>query len=244
LKDLNERLLGLEAAKSATQKERARGTAKGIEFEDAVEGYLAEIVQSTGDMVERTGGARGNSVRDKVGDFVVTLNPSWTRGLDIRVVLEAKDSAVTVSKMAQQLREARANRDALVAVAVYAPQSAPTGVAPLTLHGDDVFCVFDPETGDCTGLEAALRLARAMALVAARNETAEIDTGVVQTALAEIRTQVNAVQGMKGKLTSISNVADEVADGLSSLKSGVIAAIGRIEVEVASAAPQPGALSA
>jgi len=63
----------------------------------------------------------------------------------------------------EELREARENRGAAVAVVVFTPAHAPTGVAPFTLVGDDVYCVIDPEAPEPANLEAAIRLERLLA---------------------------------------------------------------------------------
>ena len=48
------------------------------------------------------------------------------------------------------LAETKVNRGAVVAVAVFAPEFAPSGIAPLQLVGNDVWCVLDPEGDDTT----------------------------------------------------------------------------------------------
>src|SRR5205807_284590 len=82
--------------------------------------------------------------------------------------------------------------------------AAPSGVTPLALIGNDVFCVYDPQAEDAIALEAAYRLARALALAGLRDASVQLDVPAVQTALADIIRQVGEVQGMKVRLTSIS----------------------------------------
>src|SRR3970040_109115 len=60
----------------AASEERARGTAKGIEFEDALAERLAALSRGTGDFLERTGTDAGDALRSKKGDFVLTIDPS------------------------------------------------------------------------------------------------------------------------------------------------------------------------
>ena len=66
--------------------------------------------------------------------------------------------------MREELREARENRSATVAVAVWSAAHAPASVAPFALVGDDVHVVVDPGAPDAAYLEAAVRLARILAL--------------------------------------------------------------------------------
>jgi hypothetical protein len=246
-RSLQERLVALEAGEKARAEERANGTAKGIDFEDALEARLAGMARNQGDLLERTGTDAGDSLRSKKGDFVLGIDPSRTRGVDLRVVIEAKDRSVSLRRFGAELAEARENRRAAVALAVFTPQSAPTGVAPLALIGSDVFCVYDQEADDAVALEAALRLSRILALASLRESSVQLDVPAVQDALAEIVRQVGEVQGMKSRLTSISNAANDVAGTLDRMRAGILRSVKDVEAQlevVEAPAAAPGALSA
>ena len=246
-RSLQERLVALEAGEKARAEERAKGTAKGGDFEDALETRLAEMARHQGDLLERTGTDAGDALRSKKGDFVLGIDPSRTRGVDLRVVIEAKDRSVSLRRFSAELAEARENRRAAVALAVFTPQSAPTGVAPLALIGSDVFCVYDQEADDAVALEAALRLSRILALASLRESSVQLDVPAVQDALAEIVRQVGEVQGMKSRLTSISNAANDGAGTLDRMRAGILRSVKDVEAQlevVESPADAPGALSA
>jgi hypothetical protein len=246
-RSLQERLVALEAGEKARAEERAKGTAKGGDFEDALETRLAEMARHQGDLLERTGTDAGDALRSKKGDFVLGIDPSRTRGVDLRVVIEAKDRSVSLRRFGAELAEARENRRAAVALAVFTPQTAPSGVAPLALIGSDVYCVFDPEADDAVALEAAVRLARVLALASLRESSVQLDVPAVQDALAEIVRQVGEVQGMKSRLTSISNAANDVAGTLDRMRAGILRSVKDVEAQlevVESPADAPGALSA
>ena len=66
-------------------------------------------------------------LKSKKGDFVLTLDARVARGCDVRVVIEAKDRPMSMRAMRDELREARENRGAAVAVVVFTPAHAPTG---------------------------------------------------------------------------------------------------------------------
>ena len=55
LKEVSDRLIGLEASRDARADEREKGTAKGLDFEDAVEARLDALLRGTGDLVEPRG---------------------------------------------------------------------------------------------------------------------------------------------------------------------------------------------
>jgi hypothetical protein len=236
LKDVSDRLIRLETARDARADEREKGTAKGLDFEDAVEIRLDLLLRGTGDLVEPTGTAVGNSVRSRKGDFLITLDPSWTRGLPVRIAVEAKSGRVALAKLCRDLDETRRNRDAVVAVAVYRAGNAPAGCAPFTLHGEHIICELDPDDPDDTAFTAAVRLGRALALAAARDHADVVDAAAVRRDLDGIRAQLNLITGMKSKLTSISTTTGDVRNGLDALRQGVMDRVIAIEGNMADVA--------
>lgn len=242
---LHERLEALEEGKKARAEERARSAAKGADFEDVLEATLGELAHGAGDLLDRTGTDAGDAMRSKKGDFVLALNPALSRGTELRVVIEAKNRSVSRQKFQAELAEAKVNRGAAVAVAVFAPAFAPSGIAPLQLVGTDVWCVHDPDGEDATALEAAIRLARVLALNSLRDVAAQLDVSEVQEALADVAAELQRVQGMKSKLTSIGTVAREVSDTLDLLRTGVQRQLRRIEDQLRAVEPErPASLTA
>jgi hypothetical protein len=242
---LNERLEALEDARRARAEERSRSAAKGADFEDVLGESLATLAHGSGDLLERTGSEAGDAIRSKKGDFVLALNPSLTRGLELRIVIEAKNRPMPRQRFMAELAEAKVNRGAVVAVAVFAPEFAPSGIAPLQLVGNDVWCVLDPEGDDTTALEAAVRLARVLALNNLREVAAQLDVHEVADALHDIAGELQRVQSMKSKLTSIGTVAREVSTALDEMRTGVQRHLRRVEDQLRAVEPeQPNVLSA
>ncbi len=226
---LGERLAALEAAAQARGAERAKSTAKGTDFEDLLEAMLGDIARGAGDLVDRTGLVAGDTIRSKKGDFVIGLNEALTRGADVRIVVEAKDRPMSARAIRDELREAKANRSAAVALVVFTPEHAPVGVAPFDIRSGDVYCVLDPEAPEPATLEAAVRLARLVALAAANDAELEIDAAAVGQALAGIREQLEQIKALKSQLTSIGNATKAVWNGLDGLRSGVLARVAAAE---------------
>ena len=231
---LNERLTAIEAAAAARGAERARSAAKGADFEDVLEAMLADIGRGTGDLVDRTGGETGDMLRSKKGDFVVTINPDQTVGADLRIVVEAKDRAMSGRAMRDELREAKENRTAAVGLVVFSPAHAPSGIAPFDVRAGDVYCVIDPAEPDRATLEAAVRLARLLALATLRESVTEIDGDAIRAALAAVRAELDAVRGIKATLTSIANSAASVQACLDRLRDAVLARVVDAELELRS----------
>ncbi len=229
---LHERLAAIEAASKARADERSRSAAKGGDFEVLLEGMLGELARGAGDLLERTGTDTGSIVGSKKGDFVLTLDPRLTRGADIRVVIEAKDRAMSPRAMRDELREARENRGATVAIAAWTSRHAPAGVAPFSVLGDDVHVVVDPDAPDRAYLEAAVRLARMLALATLGEREVEVDAQAVARALTGVKEQLEAIRSMKSQLTSVANVSRQVADGLDAMRTGILARIAEAEQEL------------
>jgi hypothetical protein len=229
---LNERLVAIEAAAAARGAERARSAAKGADFEELLDGMLGEIARGTGDLLDRTGGETGDVIRSKKGDFVLTINPGLTQGAELRIVVEAKDRAISGRQMREEIREARTNRGAVVGLVIFTPAHAPAGIAPFDVRAGDVYCVVDPEAPDPATLEAAVRLARLHALLTLRETEAEVDVPAITAALAGIREQLELIKGLKSTLTSIGNSSRDVAAGLDKLRDGVLVKVAEAEAEI------------
>ena len=231
-KSVEERLVAIEAAAAARATERAKSAAKGADFEDLLENILGELARGAGDLLDRTADEAGDTLRSKKGDFVLTLNPALARGSELRVVVEAKDRKVSGREMREELRDAKTNRSAAVGLVVFTPAHAPSGIAPFDIRAGDVYCVLDPGAPDRDTLEAAVRLARLLALNTVREREAELDQDAIAEALAGIREQLEVIKGLKSQLTSISGAAGTVSTGLDRLRDGVIARVVAAEREL------------
>ena len=231
-KGVHERLAAIEAASRARADERAKSAAKGGDFEVLLHGMLGDLARGSGDLLDRTGTETGALLGSKKGDFVLTLNAALTRGADVKVVLEAKDRVMSQRAMREELREARENRGAAVSVAVWTPTHAPTGIAPFSLVGDDVHVVIDPESPDTAYLEAAVRLARLLALATLQEREVDVDAAAIGRALAGVREQLEAIRALKTQLTSVSTATKAVWTGLETLRAGILARVADAEAEL------------
>jgi len=229
---LNERLTAMEATFVARGSERARSAAKGTDFELLLDEMLADAVRGTGDAVEHTASATGDVIRSKKGDFLLTIDPQLCGGADLRVVIEAKDRGLSWRQIREELAEAKRNRSAAVAVAVFTPNHAPTGVAPFDVRFGHVLCVVDPEAPDAPALAAAVRLARLYAIASLAQRETEIDATRVLQAVAAVRAELDAVRGLKTQLTSIGRAATEVSQGLERLREQVLARVADAEAQL------------
>jgi hypothetical protein len=142
---------------------------------------------------------------------------------------------MSLRSIRDELREARDNRAACVALAIFSPAHAPAGIAPFDVRAGDVYCVVDPADPDPATLEGALRLARLLAIASLRDVAAEIDVEAVRTALAAVRAELDALKGIKSTLTSIAGSASGLQLALDKLRDGVIARVCQAEEEIRTA---------
>ena len=235
-KGIEERLVAIEAAAAARGAERARSAAKGADFEDLLDAMLGDIARGSGDIVDRTSLEAGTLMRSKKGDFVLTIDPTVARGCDLRIVIEAKDRPMSTRQMRDELREARENRGAAVAVVVFTLAHAPRGVAPFTIAGGDVYCVIDPDAPEPATLEAAIRLARLLALATLAERDVTVDAAAIAAALVGIREQLELVRQLKSQLTSISTATKAVWTGLDEMRAAILTRVTEAEAEIRTAA--------
>lgn len=238
---LNERLTAIEAAAAARATERQRSSAKGADFESLLEAMLGEVVRGTGDALDRTGDEAGAVSRSKKGDFVLTVSPDLTRGAELRVVIEAKDRAMSGRAMRDELREAKTNRGAPVGLVVFTPTHAPAGISPFDVRTGDVYCVIDPAAPEPAVLEGAVRLARLLAVACLREDQNGLDGAAITRALGGIREQLAAVRDMKTQLTSIATTAQTVSTGLDRMRTVVLARVEDVEAELRAVQDSPAA---
>ncbi len=231
-KGIEERLLAIEAAAAARGDERFRSAAKGADFEALLEPMLADIARGANDLLDRTTLETGSVMKSKKGDFVLTVDTRVARGCDLKVVIEAKDRPMSMRAIRDELREARENRGAAVAVVVFTPAHAPSGIAPFAILGGDVYCVIDPEAPEPATLEAAVRLARLLALATLVEREVEIDAAAIGASLTAIREHLEVVRQLKSQLTSISNATQAVGVGLDTMRGNILARVGEAEAEI------------
>ncbi len=233
---LNERLAALEAAQTARSSERSKSAAKGADFEDLLEGLLADAARGAGDLIERTGSISGDVMRSKKGDFLLTIDPQWCHGAELCVVIEAKNRRLSWREIREELDTAKRNRGAAMALAIFAPEHAPAGVEPFDFRYGHVFCVIDPQEPDAAVLAAAIKLARLYAIATLADREDTLDVARVLSAVAAIKTELDALRRLKVQLTSIRSTATEVTVGLDRLRDAILARVVDAEGQLQSGA--------
>jgi len=222
----------LLAVERGRREEVDRGTAKGFEFEDAIEAALRTIARPLGAIVERTSRSPGSLAGDAlVGDFVVEIPDLG------RIVVEAKNvrslPLTGGESILGQLDRAMANRDAQMAICVSAQDAFPLEVGCFGVYGDRVLAVDD---GEGTMLGAALRWA-VTTLRAPSHDRPEIDVGAVEERLERLRMMAQLFSTNRRTLTEINASVDKVRDSLDGMRRDLIELVD--DATTALRAPQP-----
>jgi hypothetical protein len=152
------------------------------------------------------------------------------------VVIEAKNRRLSWPQIREELDSAKRNRGAAVALAIFAPEHAPKGVAPFDVRYGHVLCVVDPESPDATALSAAVRLARLYALAATADDDDRVDVARVSAALEAVKAELEAVRRLKTSLTAIRSTATEVSSGLDKMREGILARVADAEASLRASA--------
>jgi hypothetical protein len=213
-RELRDLMVGGEARRA----EAARGTAKGVAFEDAVESLLRrEAGRLGGATVEvTTTTAGGLGPESKVGDFVVTLANGR------RVVVEAKNVATIVLRgkggILDELDRAMANREADYAICVSALDAFPSEVGVFGVFADRVLVVDD---GSGPLLAAALRWAAA-AVAGAGAAVGDVDVAQLASGLERIHDLAARISSAKKALTGIRSGVDQVRNDLDAMRCDLL----------------------
>jgi hypothetical protein len=81
-------------------------------------------------------------------------------------------------------------------------------------------------------LEAALRLARLLAIASLREVEVEVDVEAIRAAIAGVRAELDALKGIKATLTSIATSTTAVQGALDRLREAIVARVTEAETQI------------
>jgi hypothetical protein len=220
-------------ARDELEDERARGTAKGRDFEDDVFDAIERIAAARGDGAIHTGddpGAGGSKKGDVLVEVGAADGPSTGR-----IVFEVKDSRLSKPKAFAELSGALEARSASFAVLVVAgEQSVPAGQHELhEYEGNKLIVAVDPEAPDGRDLELAYRYARCRVVLAREGELT-MDAAGVRDATAEAISALEDARSIRSALTTARNGVDRARTGVDTMVDSVLERLERIESLVSS----------
>lgn len=194
---------------------------KGFIFEDTLEDFLLYITRPFGDTLERVGTEKGKLGNLK-GDFVITLNEPTIKGQSPKIVVEAKageNVRMTLKSLIGELRDAIKNRESQFAIAVTEKMISDSMGCYREVEGDKIICAFG-DNG--LPLEVAYRIARTYLLIKIHEAPEKIiDTTKIYGVISKISNDLNAIRGIKAKLTKIGTTSEAIATDIKTLETNI-----------------------
>jgi hypothetical protein len=218
--DLKE-TIGIETGK-ATEAEK--GTEKGREFETELYSRVAELGRLLGDTTENVRAVVGAVPRSKKGDYVITLSET-TGAPGEKIVIEAKkEQGYRLKDAADELKEAKENREASAGIFAFAKDYEPPEVGDFLRIGHDFYITVDEQAFGSQRpllfLDSAYKIARALLVTGARKEGAkEIDTARIRAEVDSVIQIVTRLSELATKAKTISNSSKFIEDTVTELKS-------------------------
>lgn len=210
---------------------------KGFIFEDTLENFLLNITKPFGDTLERVGTEKGKLGNLK-GDFVITINDPMIEGQSPKIVVEAKageNVRLTLKSLLGELRDAIKNRESHFAIAVTEKVISDAMGCYREVEGDKIICTFG-ENG--LPLEVAYKIARTYLLIKIRQAPEKIiDTAKIYGIVSKISNDLNAIKGIKAKLTKIETTSEEIATDIKSLETNIRESLEELQTILHSHAP-------
>jgi hypothetical protein len=193
---LTERLKATRALEQADE----RSTAKGADYETLVGSALDWAVSPYGDELAFVGDEPGPS-GSKAGDFLIRLDPSSCGSRDVRVAVEAKAQRQKppLAKALKWADDSMACREAVAAIVVFASADcAPLmGRSMRVFSGNRILVVFDRDDRNPLALEAAVHLARRLALASVERDDREVDADVLQAHIERLVEIIDEARAIK-----------------------------------------------
>jgi hypothetical protein len=198
---------------TARKAESLKSTRHGIDFEADLLARVVASCQGTGDIAAHVGPNVGSVRNSKKGDIVVKLGPEHVAA-DARIVIEAKeDDSYSVSRLLQELDEARKNREATIGIGVVSARTPLKDfAAPLQRWGSDIIVTWDAEdAASDVILAAALSVAKALCVqVKPPLAEAQDDFDAITRAVLAIEKRIGDLAEVEKQGGTISKAGDDI----------------------------------
>jgi hypothetical protein len=219
-------------ARDKLAEQHERSPHKGMPFEDVVDIELNAIHTDLGDDVRCVKHDTGVIPGSATGDFVVALNPTHTRGRELRVVVEAKTGKLYGPEARKVLEEAIKNRDACVGILVFdGVEDAPLrGRRYLAYPNGRIACVLEPD-GDPLAFQIACNQARLFALATLESEGA-VDAKWLHTQTDHLCALIEEAAKIKRNTARIRRSADAIDDTYQHLRDEALGLLDQVRLKL------------
>jgi hypothetical protein len=224
-----------EAKQNATEEEREKGTAKGRDWQDYVYDTLNLLARPLEDEVVPVGDVSGPI--GKVGDIVIKINSKDTGGIPQSIVVECKDTSVTIkgkNSFLKELDEAKTNRSSLYAIGAIRDEFVPDAVGTFRrFDGGKIICGV-PEEGATISLEVAYKVARDELIMRLQQKDICAKPEDIIPKITSIKSQLENLRAMKNSLSNAKTKIDEVKISLEAMEDAIRADLNDIETLIIS----------
>ncbi|MCD6578935.1 hypothetical protein J7L48_05625 [bacterium] len=216
---------------------KTSGTKKGFVFEDLLEKKLNEFAKLFGDEIVSTGTKIGLLPKSKKGDFVITLNKEETLGVEMRMVVEAKNSPISLTGSQSAFNEldfGKQNRDAREAFIVFGKDMSPKEAGIFRYYPNHgIICQIDEEKDDTLPMEFAYRFLRTKIIAGLKKETKKsINAEKINNFLKAAYEQIKTFTIMKNSISKTSNQILKLNDSLGEMENNLNDIFKEIEKEL------------
>jgi hypothetical protein len=196
----------------------------GKALQKAVVEVIERVCSPFNDIVNDVSQEVGSSAR-KTGDFVVQLSSEQQNVQDLRFVVEAKNTKMTLTNALKELELSMKNREAIVGVLVFNDVSqAPTNGQPFRLYpGNRIIVTFHEDNS--MPVEIAIAFARMLTQMKTGNQLKD-QKGVDLNELA--RKISSLLEDSKSIIRNVSitrKAADEIEDAYKCLREKLLTEI-------------------
>lgn len=213
IRGLRDKVIEIVGGAKGAATEAEKGTAKGRSYQELVYEQVDRMAGVFGDTAKDVADQPGEKGRSKAGDIVVELNPEESSGIHLRIVFEAKNRRVTQEGILEELDEAKENRSAVAAVAVFSRDDYVPGLRTWRdYHGHRYICVLNEEELTSFALDYSYRCARVDALRSIEAEEVRFDLAAVKGLLKRIKGRLADFQKMQANLTGAKGSLDKVSE--------------------------------
>jgi len=220
--DLKAKVEVRDRVAEAIAKEQEKGTVKGRIFQLALYELVDIMAKPLEDTVTFVGDETG--VEDKVGDVLIQINPSNTKGIDKRIIVEAKKAEITMrgkTRFLNELDDAKKNHLAVYAIGAVHESYIPPSIGEFRRFSGNKIIVKIHEESYPLSLDIAYKVARAEIIAQTLVDDAEIDASTILEKVDAIKAKLEILQATKGALTTSKGNIDTAYGYLESMESDI-----------------------
>ena len=206
------------------------GTFGGLAYEEVAVARVQQVAAIAGDDCQPTGDIRGIIPRSKMGDAVVDLKRGAT--VYARMVVEAKNKALTKAEWEKEAEGAKRNRAATGFIGLCKHQhDMPNGHRIMVLAPDMIVLAFDPETESGELMVMVYQLVK-MITMSSAGHLDEINIADVNANADNAVKAIERFDALLKNVSAIRNSAKKIEEDADFIRSQVTASLSSIQAAI------------